>query len=193
MHHQKQPLLHPLHSHLLPCHLQVPGINYLKLFEILNYLLSKKSKDVCLFPCNCSTMTPVNPYTPVGQNGSGSEPTDYGLEPTGTPNGADNLSSNIQLLFSMASFMVAITITHFWTDWARHCSLGLQEDTSCLHTSIDSKEAESSWDVKILMAFNNIKLAIIHPFMAFSPSRKPVLSEEQHLNVANSLLKYFCS
>ncbi|XP_009785909.1 PLASMODESMATA CALLOSE-BINDING PROTEIN 1 isoform X2 [Nicotiana sylvestris] len=64
-------------------------------------------------PPSPSTMTPVNPYTPVGQNGSGSEPTDYGLEPTGTPNGADNLSSNIQLLFSMASFMVAITITHF--------------------------------------------------------------------------------
>lgn len=39
----------------------------------------------------------------------------------------------------------------------------------------------------------HIKLAIIHPFMAFSPSRKPVLSEEQHPNVANSLLKYFCS
>ncbi|XP_059289486.1 PLASMODESMATA CALLOSE-BINDING PROTEIN 3-like [Lycium ferocissimum] len=65
-------------------------------------------------PTPPSTMTPVNPYTPGGPpSGFGSEPTDYGLEPTGSPNGADNLSSNLQFIFAVASFMVAVTATHF--------------------------------------------------------------------------------
>lgn len=58
-------------------------------------------------------MTPINPNTSGGQNGFGSEPTDYGAEPTGTPSGADNLSSNFQFLFAVASFMVAVTGIHF--------------------------------------------------------------------------------
>ncbi|CDP17320.1 unnamed protein product [Coffea canephora] len=59
-----------------------------------------------------STTTPVNPYTPPGSSGFGSEPTEYGSEPTGTPSSAEMVAyKQLQLLIMTCltlSFSAAI-------------------------------------------------------------------------------------
>lgn len=67
---------------------------------------------------NCSTTTtPINPYTPNGPTGyGGTEPTDYGSEPTGTPNSAMLLASSNNLLLQL----LAVTSLMLWVTTANY-------------------------------------------------------------------------
>ncbi|KAL2475079.1 Carboxyl-terminal-processing peptidase 1 [Abeliophyllum distichum] len=60
-----------------------------------------------------SITTPVTPYTPGEGGGYGSEPTGYDYGPTGTPNSAETIGRNLQLLVTSNCLILLVAIANY--------------------------------------------------------------------------------